>query len=111
MEIKTEEKSGITISRVSGEIDINTSPEFKKAYEQHIKKDGIKLVINFKEVPYIDSSGLATLVEILKTIKKVKGELVLVDLSEKLKGLFEITKLSKLFKIAKTDDEAVSQIT
>ncbi|MBU1895219.1 MAG: STAS domain-containing protein, partial [Candidatus Omnitrophica bacterium] len=57
---------------------------------------------------YIDSSGLATLVEILKSLNKQGGKLKLTNLSVKVKGLFEITKLTQLFDILDKEDEAIN---
>ena len=54
----------------------------------------------------MDSSGLATLVEIYKNMHKYEGTIKLVKLSDKVKGLFEITKLNKLFEIF--DDETAA---
>jgi anti-sigma B factor antagonist len=58
-------------------------------------------------VDYVDSSGLATLVEVLKKLRAYGGKLKLASLSEKVKGLFEITKLTKLFDIASDETSAI----
>ena len=103
-----EEKNGITVCRMTGDIDINTSPEFKKALDEAIGSKKDKIVINLSEVRYVDSSGLATLVEVLKNMRAYGGKLKLVSLSDKVRGLFEITKLDKLFDIVADEDSAVN---
>ena len=107
MEVKSLDREGVTIFLVNGEINISTSPELKKQYEKQPSK---KLVVDLAAVSYIDSSGLATLVEILKKTKSQGGNLGLAGLSDKVKSLFEITKLDKLFQLFKTQDEAVSRV-
>jgi len=107
MEVKTFEKEGVLVFQVDGEINISSSPELKKQFEKQTSK---KVVVDLLKVGYIDSSGLATLVEILKRTKSQSGSLVLSGLSEKVKSLFEITKLDKLFQVAASQDEAVSRI-
>lgn len=107
MVVKASELDGVTIFQVSGEINISTSPELKKQYEKQPAK---KLVIDLEKVGYIDSSGLATLVEMLKKTKSQGGALGLSGMSEKVKSLFEITKLDKLFLILPTQQEAVSRV-
>ena len=107
MEVKTFEKEGVLVFQVDGEINISTSPELKKQFEKQTSK---KVVVDLLKVGYIDSSGLATLVEILKRTKSQSGSLVLSGLSDKVKSLFEITKLDKLFQVAASQDEAVSRI-
>jgi len=108
MAVKTESKGGLMICRVEGEIDINTAPEIKKAFEKIIVKKDPKVVINLSKVTYVDSSGLATLVEILKNMRSYGGKLKLTNLSPKIKSLFEITKLEKLFDIIAEEEEAIS---
>ncbi len=106
MEVRAFEKESVTVFLVSGEINISTSPELKKQFEKQSSKT---VVVDLEKVTYIDSSGLATLVEVLKKTKTQGGSLGLAGMSDKVKSLFEITKLDKLFQIFKTQDEAVSR--
>jgi anti-sigma B factor antagonist len=108
MPVKMEEKKGLTICYVEGEIDINSAPEIRKSFEKLISKKEPKILINFTKVTYVDSSGLATLVEILKNMRTYGGRLKLTNLAPKIKSLFEITKLEKLFDIASEEDEAIT---
>ena len=94
MDVKSFEKDGVFIFQVNGEINISTSPDLKKQFEKQPAK---KIVVDLEKVAYIDSSGLATLVEILKKTKSQGGSLGLAGMSDKVKSLFEITKLDKLF--------------
>ena len=108
MAIKTQDKNGLIICYMEGEIDINTSPDIKKNFEKILSKKAPKMVINFSKVTYVDSSGLATLVEILKGMRTYGGKLRLSNLSPKIKSLFEITKLEKLFEIMADEAEAIT---
>ena len=107
MDVKLFEKEGVAVFQINGEINISTSPDLKKQFEKQALK---KVVVDLEKVNYIDSSGLATLVEILKRTKSQGGSLGLSGLSDKVKSLFEITKLDKLFTILRTQDEAVSRV-
>jgi len=107
MAIKTENKNGLTVCYVEGEIDINTSPDIKKNFEKILSKKAPSMVINFSKVTYVDSSGLATLVEILKDMRTYGGKMKLCNLSPKIKSLFEITKLEKLFEIIADEKDAL----
>lgn len=107
MHVNITEQEGIYLCRVDGEIDINTAPQFKKVFDKLIKEKEVKVVINLEKVGYVDSSGLATLVELLKNFRKSSSKLKLVSLSAKVKSLFEITKLEKLFDIMDREEEAV----
>ncbi|MGB2630472.1 MAG: STAS domain-containing protein [Candidatus Omnitrophota bacterium] len=107
MQINVEEKEGISVFRIVGDIDVNTSPEVKKCFDALVKEKKDKIVVNLKEVSYVDSSGLATLVEIFKNLRAYGGKMKLTNLTSKVMGLFEITKLSKLFDILQEEDDAV----
>ena len=107
MGIKSMKQEGVLVIQVEGEINISTSPELKKLFEKEASQ---KIVVDLKNVTYIDSSGLATLVEMLKRARTQGGGLALASMSLKVKSLFEITKLDKLFSIFETQEEAISKI-
>ena len=107
MEVKSVEKDGVTIFQVNGEININTSPDLKKLFEKQAAK---KIIVDLEKVTYVDSSGLATLVEMLKKTKVQGGSLGLASMPDKIKSLFEITKLDKLFPVFPNQQEAVAKV-
>ncbi len=107
MDVKTSQQDGVTIIQVNGEINISTSPALKKIFEKEPSK---KIVVDLEKVSYIDSSGLATLVEVLKRARSQGGALGLAGMSDKVKSLFEITKLDKLFSIFPNLQEAVGRV-
>lgn len=109
MGVRIDDKNGITVCRIDGEIDINTSPDIKKSFDKLIANKTPKIVINLSKVTYVDSSGLATLVEILKNMRTYGGRMRLANMSVKIKSLFEITKLEKLFEIMLTEEDALSK--
>lgn len=108
MAVKVETKSGLIVCRIEGEIDINSSPDIKKAFDKLISKKTPRIVINLSKVNYVDSSGLATLVEILKNMRTYGGKMRITNLSPKVRGLFEITKLDRLFEILPEEEEALT---
>ncbi len=108
MPVNIENKNGLTVCHIEGEIDINTSPGIKKSLDKLLQSKTPKIIVNLAKVSYVDSSGLATLVEILKNMRSYGGRLRLTNLSPKVKSLFEITKLEKLFEIMADEQEAMS---
>ncbi|HPN73546.1 MAG TPA: STAS domain-containing protein [Candidatus Omnitrophota bacterium] len=108
MQMNFEDKCGVTVCKVTGDIDINSSPDMKKSFEKIFKEKKNKVAIDLSYVGYVDSSGLATIVEILKNVRLYGGKLKLAGLSDKVRGLFEITKLDKLFDISDTIEKATA---
>ncbi len=109
MKISEDKKDGLMVVSVEGEINIDTSPQLRKAFDRYSKEGINKVIIDCKGLFYIDSSGLATLIELLQRLKKSNGELKICGLSEKVKSVFEITKLDKLFDICPSRGQAVEK--
>ncbi|MFH1621830.1 MAG: STAS domain-containing protein [Candidatus Omnitrophota bacterium] len=107
MNIKQEKYNDIIICILEGEININTSPELRKTFNDIVNNNHKKVLVDLAGVSYIDSSGLATLIEIMQRLKKVNGKIRFSDMSEKVRNIFEITKLIKLFEIFDSRQEAL----
>lgn len=107
MKIEMCPKGDVIICNIEGDIDINTAPEAKKVFDKIAHDRQKKILFNMEKVAYVDSSGLATLVAALKGFKGSGGRLKLINLTTKVKSLFEITKLEKLFDIRDSEEDAL----
>lgn len=107
MKITQEKANDTVICRLEGEVNINNSPELRKDFEEIIKRNEKKVLVDFSGVSYIDSSGLATLIEMLQRLKKIGGSMRFSNMDQKIKNIFEITKLHKLFDIYETRELAL----
>ncbi|OLS41169.1 anti-sigma factor antagonist [Bacillus sp. MRMR6] len=92
--------NGETFVQVTGEIDAFTAPMLREKLFPLAEADNQTVVISLKEVSYLDSTGLGVFVGLFKQLNQNGGELKLVDLSERLSRLFEITGLSNLINIS-----------
>jgi anti-anti-sigma factor len=96
------------VAAVTGEIDLNNSPEMRNALLELVGRHGVrKLVLNLSRVPYMDSSAIAVLVELLRKLGK-GGTVALTDLQPRVKGLLEIARLDTIFSIARTEQDALA---
>ncbi len=101
---------GSTVVAVpSGEIDLETSPAFYKAIMNVCKSSPPRLVIDLREVAYMDSSGVGTLVEAFRAVKSYGGHLVLLAPSDRVRSMFEIAKLDQFFTIVNDENEALAE--
>jgi anti-anti-sigma factor len=97
----------VAIAAISGEIDLHNSPGLRTALLGLLAEGGTnKLILNLEDVPYMDSSAIAVLVEALQKLGKNGGKLCLTNLQARVKGLLEITRLDTIFVIAKDEAEA-----
>jgi len=95
-----------TILDVSGNIDMSNSPEVRKALLREIRENGV-VVVNLTRVGYIDSSGVASLVEGLKASRESGSRLVLFGLSDSAREVLKISRLLNLFEIYNNEIEAI----
>jgi anti-anti-sigma factor len=97
------------IFAVRGEIDLHNSPEVRTAILDLLAKKTIKrLVLNLSQVPYMDSSAIAVLVEALQKLRPIGGQVMLVDLQPRVKGLLQIARLDSIFHIADSEQQALT---
>ena len=93
---------------VRGEIDLQNSPEMRTELIDLLARHGPKrLVLNLSQVPYMDSSAIAVLVELLQKVRKTGGKVYLTNLQPRVKGLLEIARLGSIFGIVNDEAEAL----
>lgn len=108
MQVNTEQRDGATIVRPDGDIDLSTSSALRSGLQEaHEAADG-KLVIDLSNVQYMDSSGVATLVECLQLSRRSGTTLLLCELHERVLSVFQIARLDGVFDIVPTLDEAIN---
>ena len=110
MQIAERLKDGYTILDLTGDIDLANSPMLRKALLGEIKeKKTPKVFLNLKGVRYIDSSGIATLVEGLKAARETTGtRLILYGLSTSVREVMQLSRLQKLFEIFDSEEQALA---
>jgi len=94
---RTEEK--IPVVSITGDVDLETSPKLRDFLKPKSAKKTPSLLLDFAGVNYIDSSGLATLIEYYQAIQGHKGKLALASLSPRVKNVFEIVRLEQIFSL------------
>jgi anti-sigma B factor antagonist len=108
MKIEIIDYKGGKVIEISGDIDMYTSPELRKELMGLIHKKFSPVIVDFKKVSYIDSSGIATFVEALKGIKTYGGSLKFFSIPSRIIEIFNFSKLDRVFEIYRTIDEAMN---
>jgi len=106
MKLQVKSDDGIDLISIQGDLDFHSSPQLRKELVQLVDNQSPKIMINLDKVGYIDSSGLATFVELYQKTKKYGGKFVLFSLTDAVRSVFEIAKLDSIFSLAKSADEA-----
>lgn len=110
MQITKKAEDQSIIIELAGEIDLDSSPEVRKTILAETKKKHPKIFIDLSQVTYMDSSGIATLVEGLQYCNQYKGKFVIVGLGPGVREVFELSRLDKVFTIFRDVNEAREQI-
>lgn len=92
--------------KLAGDIDFSKAPELRAELIEILQTPRARLVIDLADVGYMDSSGLATLVEALQIQRKRGQKMVLCQLNPKVRGIFEIARLDAIFTLADDVEKA-----
>lgn len=106
MDIRVSETLDVVTLSLKGRLDFANSAQLKEEILRHVADGKKKLILNLSQVDFINSSGLGTLVSILKEVRLAKGRLVLSNLASYVEEIFEITQLSHIFEIFASEADA-----
>jgi anti-sigma B factor antagonist len=99
MQITERTEDDIPIVSITGDIDLESSPKLREFLKPKSTKKTACLLLDFSGVNYIDSSGLATLIEYFQAVQGFGGKLALASLSPRVKNVFEIVRLEQIFSL------------
>ncbi len=97
---------GVPVIELEGEVDVYTAPQLKQQVIGVLESGSKGLVVDLTKVDYLDSTALGVLIGGLKRIREVDGNLMLICPSPRIRRVFEITGLDKIFLIYNTQEEA-----
>jgi len=91
--------------RLTGRLNADSSPEVKATLHQLIEAGQLKIIIDLHQVPFIDSSGLASLVSGLRLAREKEGNVALCCIQAQAQTVFRLTMLDRIFTIYPSFDE------
>ena len=98
---------GTTIVDVTGHIDLGSSPALRKTLLDSLKATD-RLAVNMIAVKYIDSSGIASLLEVFKAARNTQKRFVLFGLTVAVQEVLQLTRLTGVFEIRETEQEVLN---
>lgn len=107
-----EERAGkaLVVKPLEKRFDALVATDFKERMGDLIRDGQEWLILDLEEVDFIDSSGLGAIVASLKMLGG-KGDLLIAGPSDKVMGLFRLTRMDRVFQVFKTRDEALASLT
>jgi anti-sigma B factor antagonist len=108
VQVTIEHRGNAVIVQPAGEIDLGSSVSLRQYLRQVQAGNPERVIIDLQEVPYMDSSGVATLVEAMQAARRANRSLILCGLQQRVRSVFEIAKLDMVFTIVENADIAHS---
>ncbi len=108
MDISTRQAGNATVVDVIGDITLYNSPQMRKVLIDLLREKRVaRVIVNLKSVRYIDSAGVASLVEGLKISRDMKSGFALYGLSRTTREVLELTRLIKVFEVHDNEEDAL----
>lgn len=107
IEVTIEVDGDVTFLQPMGDIDLAVAPTLRHRISEAQRDNPARLIIDLGAVPYMDSSGVATLVEAMQIARRRNACLVLCSLQEKVRSIFEIARLDMVFTITPDRESAL----
>jgi anti-sigma B factor antagonist len=110
IEVVTRQQQDTIMISIKGDVDLYSSPSVRKAIIALTEKKTPVIMVDLNGVSYMDSSGVATLVEGLQQTGKYKGRFKLFGLGMAVREVFELSRLDKVFEIYPNEEAAFSSL-
>ncbi len=107
--LKWEKKDNWVVVEMSGELDMSNAIDFKnEIINEFVSKGELNIALDFKDMEYIDSSGLGVIVSLHKRCKLNGGRLAICGMNETLMRLFKLTSLDKALNLYSDFDSLIA---
>ena len=93
---------------LEGEIDLHVSPEVAESLRTMTAKKPKRVIVDLTKVTYLDSSGLAVLIESMRKVQEYGGKFALAGVQETVQHILEIARLDQVFQIFPDVDSALA---
>jgi len=110
IEINLEKQGDVTIFDIKGDVTAFSEPFFNKAYQDANDQGTDKILLKFTENAYINSGGIAILIQLLAQTKRNDQQITITGLSSHFKKIFNMVGITKFAKIYNTVEEAVNDM-
>jgi anti-anti-sigma factor len=100
-------RGDVAVLDIVGDIDRDADGPLQEAYDQAVAEGGSTVLLNFGEVGYINSTGIAVIVSLLARARKERRTISACGLTEHYRHIFTITRLSDFIGIYQDEDSAM----
>ncbi len=108
MEIIQRENNSIPVIDIIGEVDLYNAKDIKDVLDAMIKSGQYQIILNLAKVPFMDSSGIGTLVTAMYKLKKYHGGMKVINTVGSVAKVFKMTGMDSHLEICESEEEAVN---
>lgn len=98
----------VTVVTATEELDARNSEQAKAHFRSLVESGATRLVVDLSRLSFVDSSGLGALVAALKLARNAGGDVRLCGVSDQVRSIFELTRLTRVFE-THPDRESAAQ--
>jgi anti-sigma B factor antagonist len=106
--LKELQEDGVDVFALEGEIDLHFSPVLRAMFQSKLKSRCPALVLDFSNVAFIDSRGIAAIIEYFRDCTAYGGKVALAALNSEVKPIIDTVRLETVIPIFATVQEAVT---
>jgi anti-anti-sigma factor len=110
-EITLEKQNSVTVFDVKGDITAHSEPYFIQAYKEANDQDSKKILFKFEDGAYINSGGIAVLIQILAETNRNQQDTGIIGLSDHFKKIFNMVGITKFARIYDSIEEGLAQMS
>jgi anti-sigma B factor antagonist len=110
MRLKERHEDGVVVFVLSGPIDLHYAPTLRSLFQSKLNERCSALIVDLNAVDFIDSTGLATLIEYHRDTGAHGGVFALAGINPNLKAIFDVVQFDKVLAIFPSVAEAVAAI-
>ena len=110
-DIAFEEHGPVMVMDIQGDITSFSEPFLNQAYDQANQKGTQKILLKFDEGAYINSGGIAVLIQILAQSNKKDQQICITGLSDHFKKIFNMVGITKFAEIHQNTDSALAAMS
>jgi len=107
MNLTERSSENVCVIEIDGEVDLYNAKSVKDLLEEKIKSQNFEVVVNLSKVPFMDSSGIGTLVTAMYKFKKYHGNLKVCSVHGSVAKVFKMTGMESHLQVYETEELAI----
>ena len=107
--IAQREQETVNVLELKGYLDAHTAPRLEEAFQNLLKVQRYKIVVNCRDLSYISSAGLGVFMAYIEDVRTNKGDIKLTNMTPKVYNVFDLLGFPLLYEIFKDEKDAISR--